>query len=302
MLPRPLLAALAVVLAACGTVSAGATPTSSAPTSSTSVPSTTVPELIVHSNAAAQAAAPPTTRPPQPPLGDVVVVGDSLSAGLVAPLRAALDTDQRDVDWRWWVGFTVPNPSGVWHEVLTESRPDVAVLFFAAWESEVVRDGSVIDPSDPDWAEVYRRDFVEPWVDRVRTSETRVVWVAMPRSADPAVSAHHQALNEVWRSVADTEPMIDWVDAVAIVADDDGSYREFDTSNGHAIRLINLDGMHLCAPATGRVADAVLDVLADRFSVDVNSGWQRSGWAVAPGAFGVGECPAPGDRVTPGPV
>lgn len=236
-------------------------------------------------------AAGPAVPAARPLLGDVVVIGDSLSAGLAAPLRAALDDGVRAVDWRWWVGFTVPNPSRVWETVLHDERPDVVVLFFAAWESEVIRDGRVLDPDDSEWRQSYREDFVAPWVELVRTGDTEIVWVGMTPSRDPAVSEHHAALSDIWRDVADSEGDISWIDGASIVGGSGGAFVEFDETIDPPARVVAIDGMHLCPSATVRIADEVLRSLAERRALETVTGWRSSGWEFHPDAFGQGGCP-----------
>lgn len=287
----------ALCLAACGSSDSaspavGNEPIRPAPTAAatTAEPVTTPAEPVT--TPAEPVTTPTTIAPARLALTSIAVLGDSMSAGLAAPLRAALESGACHMEWRWCIGFLIPSSAVVWAEILTEDTPDVVVLFFAPWENEALQEGTVIDPTDPDWPAIYRRVHVEPWVEVARASGSRVVWVSMPLSREPLLSSQHQEFNNIWAEVVANEPSMFWVDGAEILAMPDGSFTEIDNSVEPPVRLINLDGMHICPPAAERIADAVLTVLASQFRIEVQPGWRDSGWETYPEAFGPG-CPAP---------
>jgi len=234
-----------------------------------------------------------TTAPgsdPRPILDSIAVIGDSMSVGLAAPLRAALENDTRQLDWRWWVGLLTPAPTHVWDQLLEDMRPDVVVVFFAPWESKVLKGGGVLDAADPEWARRYHDEFVAPLIERVRSSGSRLVWVGMPNTRDDHSPASHAELNAVWRGVIEQSADAAWVDGPLVVGGPNGEYREFDEKATSPVRLINSDGLHLCPPATERIAEEVLGRLAHEFQLDANDDWRSTDWADHPGAFGPEGC------------
>lgn len=278
-----------IVAATLGLAACGSGPASTGDRSEgrdSSLPRTTAPEPTT------TPPGPTTTPPSKPSLRSVAVLGDSMSAALAAPLRAALASDECHLEWHWCVGFLVPSSAEVWAEVVTARQPDVVVLFFAPWENEKLRDGEVIDPTDPAWPELYRREFVQPWIELARSGRSHLVWVAMPQSRDAALAAEHAEFNAIWAEVVAGEPSMSWVDGAAILAAPDGSFAEIDSTVDPPVRLINVDGMHICPHAAERLAGAVLAVVGERFEFEVRAGWRLSGWEQYPDAFGPG-CPVP---------
>ena len=224
----------------------------------------------------------------------MAVTGDSMSRGILTPIWAALQSERTNVDHQEAGGFLIENTRLALDERLRTNPPDVFVMLIATWENAALQGGEVLNPADPAWPQIYRRDFVEPWVRQAQAAGSHVIWVGMPLTRHAPTSAQNQQLNAVWRDVAAAEPNVTWVDGPSILAGPDGGYLEIDTSVVPPQRLFNLDGLHLCQEASLRLTNAVLDILDQRYGVQANPGWQNTDWRSDPEAYKPGECPAPG--------
>jgi hypothetical protein len=263
------------------TTSTTSTTTSTTTTTTSTVPPTTRP-----------APPPPPTAPP-PPLS-VAVTGDSMSRGILTPIRAALQSDRTQVDHQGAGGFLIEETRVALAERLRTNPPDVFVMLLATWENGALQSGEVLNPADPAWPELYRRDYLQPWVDQAGAAGSEIIWVGMPLTRHAPTSAQNQQLNAIWREVAAREPHVFWVDGPGILAGPDGGYLEIDSSVSPPQRLFNLDGLHLCQEASLRLTEPVLGLLADRYGALTNPGWRDTDWRSDPEAYKPGECPAPG--------
>ena len=260
--------------------------------------------------------------PPQPaggPVEDIVVAGDSLALGLFAPLQAALQTPHRPVGFTWAL-VVVDDSRRVWERLFTDDRPDVVIVHFSVWENATLRGNEIIDTRDDAWPEIYRRQVVDPWIDRAVDSDSHVVWVGSPPTADPTRWAQHRELDDVWRTAvleaAERQrrkgdvPSLEWIDIDTLLSGPGGVYTELDPTSDPPERWFNTDGMHWCPAGAGLVSELVVDALAA--SVDLGTDrrpaipdWHVAPWANEPvavpsaqGTFGdlqvaypEGECP-----------
>ena len=270
--------------------------TSSPPASSTTTTTTVSPTTT--------STVPPTTRPvppptPPPPTAaptplSVAVTGDSMSRGILTPIWAALQSDRTQVDHQGAGGFLGAESRLALEERVRTNPPDVFVMLLATWENGALQSGEILNPADPAWPEIYRRDYLQPWVDRVAAAGAEIIWVGMPLTRHAPTSAQNQQLNAIWRDVAASEPHVFWVDGPGILAGPDGGYLEVDMSVTPPQRLFNLDGLHLCQEAALRLTEPVLDLVAERHGARTNPGWRDTDWRSDPEAYKPGECPAPG--------
>ncbi len=269
--------------------------TTTSTTTSTSTSTTTTTTSISTVPPTTQPAPPPPPPPTTPPTPlSVAVTGDSMSRGILTPIRAALQSDRTQVDHQEAGGFLIENTRVALDERLRTNAPDVFVMLLATWENGALQSGEVLNPADPAWPEIYRRDYLQPWVERAGAAGSEIIWVGMPLTRHAPTSAQNQQLNAVWWDVAAREPHVFWVDGPGILAGPDGGYLEIDTSVAPPQRLFNLDGLHLCQEASLRLTEPVLDILADRYGATTNAGWRDTDWRSDPEAYKPGECPAPG--------
>ena len=260
-------------------------------TSSTTSSSTTSTSTSTSTTTSTVPPTPPPTAPPTPLT--VAVTGDSMSRGILTPIRAALQSDRTQVDHQEAGGFLIEKTRVALDERLRTNPPDVFVILLATWENGALQSGEVLNPADPAWPEIYRRDYVQPWVDRAGAAGSEIIWVGMPLTRHAPTSAQNQQLNAVWWDVAAREPHVFWVDGPGILAGPDGGYLEIDRSVSPPQRLFNLDGLHLCQEASLRLTVPVLNLLADRYGATTNAGWLDTDWRSDPEAYKPGECPAP---------
>jgi len=298
---------------ASGVETTSTTTSSTAPTPSTTPTSTTAPTSTTSTSTTT------TTAVPKPPVEDIVVAGDSMALGLYPPLQAALQTPDRPVGFSWAL-VVLDDERRVWERLFTIDRPDVVIVHFSVWENAVLRGNEVIDSGDEGWPEIYRRDYVDPWIERAVGSGSHVVWIGLPPAANTSRWTDNHEINAVWRTaVLDAarqqrqrgeEPSIEWVDIDQLLTAPDGRFTEIDRTVDPPERLFNVDGLHWCPAGAARVAQAVVEVLA----ADVDLGgddpppvpdWRTAPWAnepvVVPSAQGSptglsvaypeGECP-----------
>lgn len=313
---RPLLVVVAVIATACGgagDVSDSSTTVSAPPaigtpagsTSSTTSTSTTTSTTSTTTTV-------PTT------VDSILVAGDSMARSLFPPLQAALESDSTEVRLDWVIGVLFGGEMDKWERVFTADRPDVVVVHFMPWENAALREGTVIDTSAPGWEDVYRADWVDPWIDLAVSAGTRVVWVTPPLGVDPDRTAEHQAVGAVWVEAIeqhnaslspDDRRRIIVIDSVALTAGPGGAFVDIDETVDPPERLFNADGLHWCPAGAARLSDTVIAALIATGITTANTrtpDWQTSPWAVDPEAvrasepnFGPGfayppgECPDP---------
>ena len=267
-----------------------------APRSTTAPSSAAPPASTTSTSAPAPAPTQPIPPPPPPPPAEpftVAVTGDSMSRGILTPIWYALQSDRTQVDHQEAGGFLIDKTRVALDQRNRTAPPDVYVMLIATWENAALQSGETLNPADPAWPQIYRRDFVEPWVRQVAAAGSEVIWVGMPLTRHAPTSAQNQQLNAVWRDVAAAEPNVTWVDGPSILAGPDGGYLEIDTAVSPPLRLFNLDGLHLCQEASRRLTNVVLDVIDQRYGVQANPGWEDTDWRSDPEAYKPGECPAP---------
>lgn len=244
-----------------------------------------------------------TSVPFQPKVETVLVVGDSLARGIFPPVAAALAGPGTKVEWEWVIGVMWPEITPTWEHIFAATQPDLLIVQLGTWENFLLREGTVIDPTDPDWKSIYRREVADPWIAMAEESDSSVVWMAMPKSSEPIRSADYRELDAVWRDAIQdaaathqangTSPTITWQDDTNLLTGPDGEFLAIDESVDPPIRLFNIDGLHWCAGGAQRVTQPLLEHLLESFDLQMNPGWPNSGWDQDLEAYPDGECPNP---------
>ncbi len=224
----------------------------------------------------------------------MAVTGDSMSRGILTPIWAALQSERTHVDHQEAGGFLIEKTRVAFDERLRTNPPDVFVMLLATWENAALQSGEVINPADPAWPEIYRRDFLQPWVDRAAAAgsddDLGGHAVDPPRAhLGPEPAAQHH--------LAGCRPPVSRTCPGSTAP---GSWRAPTAGTSRSTlrcrppqRLFNLDGL---APVPGGVAAphrAVLNLLADQYGATTNPGWHDTDWRSDPEAYKPGECPAP---------
>lgn len=293
---------------------ASATATTDPSTTSTSAPPTTAPATTAPATTAPATTVPATDRPRE--VDSVLVVGDSMARSLFPPMQAALETDTTEVRLRWVIGTVVGDEMAKWEQIFTEQRPDVVVVHFMPWESATLQLGAPVDLTAPDGMDRYVEEWVRPWIEMATASGGTIVWVGPPLAADPARSAEHQAVGEIWRdtiaawnAAGEDDRRVVVVDTVELSAGPDGTFADVDATVDPPERMMNLDGVHWCQAGAARLADRLIGEL-QQLGIDTASDetpdWRTSAWANDPEsvrasepAFGDGFAYPPGECPTP---
>jgi len=191
----------------------------------------------------------------------VTVAGDSISVGLGASLRNAVDPDVTvKVIGEGGTGLARPDNFDWPTRLETLARdfpPQVLVLSLGSNDAQDLTDSqgnSVVTMADADaWDAEYRRRLAQAF-DAFEGTDTTVVWVGHVRTADEQVGATNRHIHDLATDVASTR---DWVQ-VEDLADLAGIGAD------RADRCLIGDGLHLTVECLDDAADALADELPDR--------------------------------------
>lgn len=251
--------------------------------------------------------APPTTvpvtttsTPPggrQPTVEDplrVTFAGDSVMAELAPAMIQALEAGGQ-AEVRFLLSPSIPRggASGViWQQELADHDPDLIVNLAGFWEDSVV---GATASGQPGWAERYRAQVVEPFLDQVTAEGAKVLWIGMAAVVDPTITERFARLNSVFAEVAEDRAEVDYLAAGEHLSDAGGAYTEITTSptTGAPVRLRRIDGLHLCPEGVTALGAPVLDRITEQWNVTGAFGWQEGDWRRPPLLHAPEECPAP---------
>jgi hypothetical protein len=273
------LALLSLALAAaCTGTDSGASTT----TTATTVPVTTT-------------SLPPGGRQPTPadPLR-VTFGGDSVMAEFATAMIQALEGTNETTGRFVLAPSLARNGSTriVWTRELQEHDPDLIVLLVGFWEDKVVGEDASLAPG---WANQYRRQVVEPFVDLVTRNGAKVLWIGMASVNDPVVTARFARLNFVFHQVADARDDVDFIAAGDYVSGPNGAYADVLPSpvSGQPMRVRRTDGLHLCPGGVVLLGEPVLQAISEQWNVTASYNWQQGSWRRPPLLHAPEECPAP---------
>lgn len=247
--------------------------------------------------AAGTVARPTTTAAPATPSADdplsVVVAGDSVMDNLAEALVPALDFGGTAVvSHTWLLGLTRDTASRLELErTVATADPDVVVVLMGVWE---------LDPLEellgtPGWEQRYDREVLDPFVDLATAHGAQVLWLGMPATADPQVTADLGELDRVYADLDRRDPRVSFLDLGTLLDGPDGGYAELlPVTGGPPQRVRQTDGLHLCPAGTVLAVSAVLDRLVEHWGVAVADGWEAGTWRATQGVE-AGEDRCPGD-------
>lgn len=259
-------------------------------------------------------AAPTTTIPPEPV--HVVLAGDSVMAGLVPAIEAAVEpTGGATVDFVLTPAILRdPSIRFSWSQELERLSPDLVVMFVGTWEDRAVRlpddaststsgspvTGSSVDPASAGWADEYRREVVDPWLELITGGGARVLWIGAPPVADPERAAFFEELNAVFSRLPDDWSQVAYLDPTeALGPPGDGFADVVVLPDGTPVRLRQVDGLHLCPSGAQLLAELVVTELRAQAGVAAADGWQDGAWREDPGLYPAAGCPPPATPAAP---
>ena len=239
----------------------------------------------------------------------VVLAGDSVMAGLVPPVTAALESTGRvQVDFILTPAILRdPSVRFTWSQELAVLDPDLVVMFVGTWEDRAVPvdDGSspttqrpgatssTLDPDDPRWGVRYRQEVVDPWLDLITAEGAKVLWIGAPPVGDAERSRFFDDLNEVFASLPRDWPSVTYLDpAPALGASGDDFAASLNLPDGTPVRLRQVDGLHLCPTGAQLLAEITLDEISAELRVPVATTWQDGTWREDQGLYPVEGCPS----------
>jgi len=204
--------------------------------------------------------------PPRPPLGTLLVTGDSLSTPLDTELARRLAPDGVEVVRDPHLATGISNSDLVdWGELSTaqvrEHEPDAVVVFIGANEGYPMPGpgGREVECCNPEYAAAYASRVRQVMDTYRRDGEARVYWLTVmaPRDRDAQrvaglVNASIEVAAQPWRSevrVIDTVPIFT----------PDGRYRDSMPIDGEETIVRESDGIHLNQAGSALAADAVLE-------------------------------------------
>ena len=269
----------ALVLATCILSSCGFDPSSEqASTTATSASAATTTSL------------PPGGRQPTPddPLR-VILAGDSVMADLAPAVIDALGRGG-SVEAKFVLapGVALDATSTVlWRQQLSTFDPEVIVVLVGTWET----DGDLGPPGRLGWRARYDREVLDPFVELVTGEGAELIWVGMPAVRDATSTFLLAELNAAYGGLADRHEQVTYVPGGEFVSAPDGGYAEFLEGPDGLERARRVDGLHLCPAGAIRLAEPVIDAIADRWNVPRADDWQTGDWRRPPALLKPEECP-----------
>ena len=238
---------------------------------------------------------PPGGRQPTPedPLR-VTFGGDSVMAELAPAMIQALEGGQETIGRFLLAPSLARNASTrvTWTQELARHDPDLIVVLVGFWEDSVVGPDA---SAAPGWAQQYRTQVVEPFVDLITAGGAKVLWIGMASVVDPVRTARFARLNSVYVDVAEARDDVDYLAAGDYLSSPQGGYTEVLNApgSGQPVRIRRLDGLHLCPGGVDLLGEPVLEAITAQWNVDAVYGWQQGSWRRPPLLNAPEECPAP---------
>ena len=200
------------------------------------------------------------------------IIGDSF----VELFGPALENDasetgvmQTEVDFRFISGLVRSDyfdwPAHITQR-LPEVQPDAVVVMFGGNDGQPLTwNDEELQPDTPEWLAVYH-ELVGEAMDTLLAGTARVYWVGLPIMRDEQFTARVTAFNDVYREEAARRPGVVFVDIFDLFKDENGQYSTYlRNSNGDLLYMRNEDGAHFSWNGAIRLADFVLEVIADEW-------------------------------------
>ncbi len=205
----------------------------------------------------------------------VVLVGDSIMRELADSLTYGVEAGGED-GATFVLGPTLPRTAGdlaIWRSFLEEHDPDVVVLQVGHWERlRVLGDfatGDLLVEGS------YREEIVDPALDLLEESGTRLVWVSPIPVSDPEEAEFVESLADDWRAAVEARSDGEWLDVSPVIAPD-GFVAELPGPDGTPVPVRRSDGIHMCPEGQRRVAAAVVDDLRPLLTAPPPEDWDTT--------------------------
>lgn len=265
-----------------------APPTTEAPTTA-AAPTTTTTEATTTTTEAGP------RRPDREHPLRIMMAGDSVMAGLVPPVKAALEADGTSV-----VRFSLtpsilrdPTVRFNWNQQLSEFDPEVIVMFVGTWESGVVQNLNGQSVDRPGWRATYEQTVLDPWIQLITSRGASVIWVGNPVVGNADANHAFVALNAAFRDLPARWPDVTYLDSdPALNGGAVGFNPVVVLADGTRIRTRQTDGLHLCPGGAALLGRALTEQIATGFKASVAKDWASGSWTADP-VYPPASCPAP---------
>jgi peptidoglycan/LPS O-acetylase OafA/YrhL/lysophospholipase L1-like esterase len=232
---------------------------------------------------------PPTSTSPPPPAQPVtpqriLLAGDSLMLDSSFAIQAVFDTAEPAI-----VSEFSGQPSrartdlqrGDWIERVDAFDPDLVIEYFGYWEFAAA--GLSVPPIGADgFAEVYRREVLDPWFDDLEALGTEVLVLGAAPTGNPTVDPNIELALDIAAAVASERPSVTFLPTAEVLAPDGYTQLLPDPRTGEMERVRRLDGLHLCPDGGEQVADLITDHLAATYDIRFDPDPMSTGWRVGP--------------------
>lgn len=270
------IAALAVLLAACGSPTEDPSAAAGAESSTTTEPPATTTTTT-------------TTVPPPPggrlPTRDeplrVLLAGDSLMADISLAVASTLN-DGGHALVRLVAAPSVPRQEvtrSLWRQKLREFDPEVVVIMIGVWEG-MATDALARHPlGSLEWEQDYRREALDPYLALLTSRGAEVLWVGMPPVLHERRQLEFSSMNRAVRQLSRESRDLTYIPGDQLLAGPDGGWADvLPGPLGNPQRVRRLDTTHLCPAGAERLARPVLRHIARRWAVPLAEDWPTRDW------------------------
>jgi lysophospholipase L1-like esterase len=181
----------------------------------------------------------------------VAVIGDSLSQGLGPAIEQWMSPDvvrvlslgrqstglSRQDYFNWQAGM---------REIVEEFRPDLVFILLGSNDAQpqISPDGTAIPVGNVSWIQGYR-DQAAHLLSEATSTGARVVWVGIPIVEQRSRWDFYRRVNEIYRDMADRDPLGTYLDTWSLFRANDGGYRAFVRNERGVLQEMRApDGIH----------------------------------------------------------
>jgi hypothetical protein len=222
----------------------------------------------------------------------VTFAGDSVMAEVAPALIQALE-GAGETEGRFVLAPSLARGGAggvVWNQELDRHDPDLIVLLVGYWEDKVV---GTLASAQPGWADQYRAQVVDPFLDLITREGAKVLWIGMAAVRDPIVTARFARLNSVFARAIEERDDVVFLEAGDYLNTPQGAYAEIKTVRGRQVRVRRIDGLHICPDGITLLGEPVLEAISTQWNITAAYGWQQGAWRRPPLLHAPEECPAP---------
>lgn len=204
----------------------------------------------------------------------VAVVGDSLSQGLGPAIEGGMEAGvvrvlslgrqstglSRQDYFNWQAGM---------RQIVEELRPDLVFIMLGSndAQAQVEPSGAEIPVGSVEWIEGYR-DQAARLLAEATDAGTRVVWVGIPIVEDRGRWDFYRRVNEIYRDVAQDDPLATYLDAWSLFRAKEGGYRAYVRNERGLLQEMRApDGIHFTPNGYAYLGRIALRAAAEAFGL-----------------------------------